>query len=187
GALGLSGPHQRRNAAVAAAMLEALPAPWRPPAQAMEQGFREARLPGRLDRRGRWLFDVAHNPDGMTSLVAALKTLKPARPIHALVSILGDKEWPEMLVQLDTAVDRGVLTIAPSTEGRRWDLEWLRLWLERPDRPPASAAWTLVPDFQEALRTVQEGAGTILVTGSFHTVGDVMAALGLADVTDSPD
>ncbi|HLS48264.1 MAG TPA: folylpolyglutamate synthase/dihydrofolate synthase family protein [Gemmatimonadales bacterium] len=187
GELGLSGPHQRRNAAVAEALLEALPAPWRPPAAAVELGFREGRLPGRLDRRGRWLFDVAHNPDGMKSLVAALRTLKPARPIHALVSILGDKEWPEMLVQLDRAVDRGVLTIAPSTEGRRWDLEWLRQWLDRPDRPPASAAWTLVPDFEEALRTVQDGAGTILVTGSFHTVGDVMAALGLADVTDSAD
>src|SRR5690606_11462668 len=163
--LGLPGPDRRRNATVAEALLEALPAPWRTPAAAVELGLREGRLPGRLDRRGRWLFDVAHNPDGMKSLVAALRTLKPARPIHALVSILGDKEWPEMLVQLDRAVDRGVLTIAPSTEGRRWDLEWLRQWLDRPDRPPASAAWTLVPDFEEALRTVQDGAGTILVTG----------------------
>ena len=89
-----------------------------------------------------------------------------------------------MLVTLDQAVDRGILTIAPSTAGRRWDLDWLRQWLERPDRPPARASWTLVPDFAEAIRTVQEGAGTVLVTGSFHTVGDVMAVLGLADVVD---
>ena len=41
------------------------------------------------------------------------------------------------------------------------------------------AAWTLVPDFRQALAEVQEGAGTMLVTGSFHTVGDVMAALGM--------
>jgi hypothetical protein len=26
---------------------------------------------------------------------------------------------------------------------------------------------------------VQEGAGTVLVTGSFHTVGDVMGAIGM--------
>ena len=32
--------------------------------------------------------------------------------------------------------------------------------------------WSLVPDFGEALAQVQEGAGTVLVTGSFHTVGD---------------
>ena len=185
GPLGLAGPHQRRNAAVAAAVLAALPDRWRPEPEAIARGFGSARIPGRLDRRGRWLFDVAHNPDGIASLVRAIEALDPPRPVHALVSILGDKEWPEMLVRLDRAIDRGVLTIAPGAAGRRWDLDWLRRWLERPDRPPARAAWTLVPDFAEALTTVQEGAGTVLVTGSFHTVGDVMAALGLADVEDS--
>ncbi len=184
GPLGLAGPHQRRNAAVAAALLAALPDRWRPDAAAIERGFAAARIPGRLDRRGKWLFDVAHNPDGMDSLVRALDALDPPGPVHALVSILGDKEWPEMLVRLDQAVDRGVLTIAPSASGRRWDLEWLRHWLERPDRPPARASWSLIPDFGEALAGVQEGAGTVLVTGSFHTVGDVMSALGLADVVD---
>ena len=179
GALGLAGPHQRRNAAVAAAVLEALPPRWSPGPAAVAHAFASARLPGRLDRRGRWLFDVAHNPDGMDALVAALRSAPPPGPVHALVSILGDKEWPEMLVRLDAVVDRGILTIAPSAEGRRWDLEWLRRWLDRPDRPPAHAAWTLVPDFTTAIREVQAGAGTILVTGSFHTVGDVMEAVGL--------
>ena len=179
GPLGLAGPHQRRNAAVAAAVLAALPARWRPEPDAVRRAFAAARLAGRLDRRGRWLFDVAHNPDGMDALVAALRATPPPGPLHALVSILGDKEWPEMLVRLDAAVDRGVLTIAPSAEGRRWDLEWLRRWLERPDRPPAHAQWSLVSDFRVALDEVQRGAGTVLVTGSFHTVGDVMEALGL--------
>jgi folylpolyglutamate synthase/dihydropteroate synthase len=36
-----------------------------------------------------------------------------------------------------------------------------------------------VPEFRQALETVQQGAGTVLVTGSFHTVGDVMSALGM--------
>ena len=180
GALGLAGPHQRRNAGVAAAILEALPAPYRPPPEATAAAFAEARLPGRLDRRGRWLFDVAHNPDGMGALVEALRADPPPGPVHALVSILGDKEWPAMLVRLDEVVDRGVLTIAPSAAGRQWDLEWLRRWLADPARPPAHASWSLVPNFGQALDTVRQGAGTILVTGSFHTVGDVMEALGMA-------
>jgi len=96
-----------------------------------------------------------------------------------LVSILGDKEWPEMLVQLDRAIDRGVLTIAPTAAARGWDIEWLRRWLKDPNRPPAHAEWTLIPDFTEAIETAQEGAGTVLVTGSFHTVGDVMQSLGM--------
>lgn len=182
GALGLAGSHQRRNAAVARRALQELPAPWRPDGEAIEDGFARAFLPGRLDRRGKWLFDVAHNPDGIASLTAAVRELDLPRPVHALVSILGDKAWAEMLVQLDAVVDRGILTVAPTAEGRGWDLEWLRRWLRDPKRPAARAPWTLVPEFESALRRVREGAGTILVTGSFHTVGDVMTALGMAPI-----
>ena len=84
-----------------------------------------------------------------------------------------------MLVQLDQAIDRGVLTIAPTAAVRGWDIDWLGRWLRDPSRPPPHAQWSLEPDFTEALRKVQEGAGTVLVTGSFHTVGDVMTALGM--------
>jgi dihydrofolate synthase/folylpolyglutamate synthase len=179
GPLSLAGPHQRRNAAVAHGILMALPSPYRPPAEAVDRGFGQAHIPGRLDRRGKWLFDVAHNPDGIRALTAALESTRQPRPLHALVSILGDKEWLDMLVQLDRVIDRGVLTVAPTAAGRGWDTKWLRRWLKDPARPPAHAHWTLVPDFRQALAEVQEGAGTVLVTGSFHTVGDVMVALGM--------
>jgi dihydrofolate synthase / folylpolyglutamate synthase len=179
GPLSLAGPHQRRNAAVAHGILMALPQPYRPTPAQISRGFGSCRVAGRLDRRGRWLFDVAHNPDGMRALVAALEAINPRRPLHALVSILGDKEWPEMLVQLDQVIDRGVLTIAPTAAARGWDIDWLGRWLRDPSRPPPHASWTLIPDFSEAIAAVQEGAGTVLVTGSFHTVGDVMSALGM--------
>jgi len=156
-----------------------LPSPWRPDDAAIARGVAQAFIPGRLDRRGKWLFDVAHNPDGMRSLVAALAAAPPPGPVHALVSILGDKDWPEMLVALDCAVSKGVLTLAPTAAGRGWSLEWLERWLRDPARPPARAHWTLVPDFDEAVRQTPEGAGTVLVTGSFHTVGDVMTTLGM--------
>jgi dihydrofolate synthase/folylpolyglutamate synthase len=179
GPLGLDGPHQRRNAALAEAMLKALPSTFRPSDMAIAEGFGAAHAPGRYDRRGRWLFDVAHNPDGIAALLAALKEDRPRRPVHALVSILGDKPWPEMLVALDAGIDLGILTLAPTAADRGWDATWLTEWLARADRPPARAQWHLVPDFQEALSLVERGAGTMLVTGSFHTVGDVMQALGL--------
>jgi hypothetical protein len=35
----------------------------------------------------------------------------------------------------------------------------------------------------EALQRVQVGASTVLVTGSFHTVGDVMGVLGMNSVS----
>jgi dihydrofolate synthase/folylpolyglutamate synthase len=130
------------------------------------------------------LFDVAHNPAGIAALVAALEDQPPPGPLHAIVSILGDKPWPEMLVALDQAIDVGILTLAPTAADRGWDTAWLSEWLARPDRPPQRAEWRLVPDFREALQRVQQGAGTVLVTGSFHTVGDVMKELGLGPVED---
>ena len=177
-ALGLAGPHQRRNAGVAHGILMALPSPYRPDAEAIARGFASASIPGRLDRRGKWLFDVAHNPDGVRALTAAIAAMDLPRPLHGLISILGDKEWPEMLVELDRVLDRGVLTVAPTAASRGWDAAWLRRWLAKRARPPARASWTLIPDFRQALTTAQQGAGTVLVTGSFHTVGDVMEVLG---------
>ena len=182
GSLGLAGPHQRRNAAVARAMLGRLPERYRPSDENVAAGFAGARAPGRFDRRGRWLFDVAHNPDGIAALVEALAADPPPGPVHALVSILGDKPWPEMLVALDQAIDVGILTLAPTAADRGWDTAWLSQWLARQDRPPQRAEWHLVPDFHEALHRVLQGAGTVLVTGSFYTVGDVMAELGMAPI-----
>lgn len=178
GALALLGGHQRRNAAVAEAILQALPDRYRPTAEAIASAFASVTVPGRLDRRGKWLFDVAHNPDGVEALCQALRDLPIRRPVHALVSILGEKAWSDMLVRLDREVDRGILTVTPSAEARGWNVEWLQQWLRDPGRPPARANWQLIPDFAEALARVQEGAATVLVTGSFHTVGDVMAEVG---------
>jgi dihydrofolate synthase/folylpolyglutamate synthase len=180
--LRLLGSHQRRNAGVAHGILMALPERYRPTREQIAAGFAGACIPGRLDRRGRWLFDVAHNPDGMRALAAAIRELDPPRPIHALVSILGDKAWSEMLVLLDGVIDRGVLTRAPTAASRGWDIAWLRRWLRDASRPPARAAWNLVPEFAAALDAASEGAATVLVTGSFHTVGDVMATLGMGPI-----
>ncbi|MBP2646695.1 MAG: folC [Gemmatimonadetes bacterium] len=179
GPLRLEGPHQRRNAAVALAALDALPATWRPEAAAVERGFAEAFIAGRLDRRGRYLFDVAHNPDGVRTLVAALDAQRPPGPVHALVAILGDKDWPEMLRSLDGTVERGVLTVAPTAAGRGWNLEALERWLRDRSAGAGRVQWAIEPDLGRAVERAQEGAGTILVTGSFHTVGDVMHLLGL--------
>jgi dihydrofolate synthase / folylpolyglutamate synthase len=118
----------------------------------------------------------------MRALVAAVRELDLPRPLHALVSILGDKAWPEMLVLLDGVIDRGILTRAPTAASRGWDMAWLRRWLRTTPRPAARAAWSLVPDFDAAIEAASRDAATVLVTGSFHTVGDVMATLGLSPI-----
>jgi dihydrofolate synthase/folylpolyglutamate synthase len=78
-----------------------------------------------------------------------------------------------MLDTLGPVVDRLVLTVPPSIPVmQRWSVDVTA-------GPPGS----FEPDFARALQDIQEGAATILVTGSFHTVGDALARLpGFAPV-----
>ena len=168
GALGLAGPHQARNAAVARVALDVLPAALRPSPDATARGFAAARLAGRFDRRGRWIFDVAHNESGVEVLVEALAAAHPPRPLHALVGILADKPWASMLRRLASVADAVWVTDPPSAPAdRKWNVQ----------AAGAAARAMVEPDFDRALCSAQQGAGTVLVTGSFHTVGDAMARL----------
>jgi dihydrofolate synthase/folylpolyglutamate synthase len=136
----------------------------------LEVGFGRARVPGRFDRRGKWIFDVAHNPNGVDALISVLNQYRPVRPLHALVGVLKDKDWKAMLPRVASAVDQVWLTDPPSAPPeRRWDLTAVAR--------EAGPGFRTEPDFDKALKLVQQGAGTVLVTGSFHTVGDAMARL----------
>jgi dihydrofolate synthase/folylpolyglutamate synthase len=92
------------------------------------------------------------------------------RPLHTLLAVLADKAWPEMVAQLAKVSDRLWLSVPPSAPPeRRWVLEEVARHV-----PPAVI---VEPDFDRALEQVRQGAGTALVTGSFHTVGDALARL----------
>jgi dihydrofolate synthase / folylpolyglutamate synthase len=179
--LGLRGAHQIANAWTALAALGQLPAPFSPAGVEMPASFAHAYVPGRFDVRGKWIFDVAHNPDGMEVLVAALREHAPPRPLHALVGIRNDKEWRRMLELLGPAVDRLVLTVPPSVPLlQRWSADDL---VGQADGRTGGPKTRFDPDFDHALREIQEDAATVLVTGSFHTVGDALGRLpGFAPV-----
>jgi dihydrofolate synthase/folylpolyglutamate synthase len=144
------------------------------------EGIARVRWPGRLqvERAGdvMWIFDVAHNVAGVESLVGALTDLAFPRPIVALVGVLGDKDWRTMLVPLHAAVDHVVLTVPPTAPAdRRWDPA------EALSAAPSERA-EIQLDFGTALEKARAraraGGGSIVVTGSFHTVGDALNALG---------
>ena len=177
----LPGEHQARNAALAAELLGILPDDLRPGWDAIAAGFAGVRWPGRMQVEVRngltWIFDVAHNPAGVQSLAATLDLLDLPRPRVLLAAILSDKEWSAMLPPLLARVDAAILTIAPTApDSRRWDPEAVARSLEVPD----GVAVRVIPDFSAALQRVTTMApyGTVLVTGSVHTVGDALEALG---------
>lgn len=177
-ALGLRGAHQIANALVAHAALRRLPPRFGPAARddgTFPASFADAYIPGRFEIRGKWIFDVAHNPDGMRVVADTIRESGAAirRPLHALVGIRNDKDWKQMLGWLAPIADRLVLTVPPSIPVlQRWSID-----------STAGATPRFEPDFERALREIQDGAASVLVTGSFHTVGDALARLpGFAPV-----
>jgi dihydrofolate synthase/folylpolyglutamate synthase len=179
----LLGAHQADNTALALATLEHLPPDLQPDAETVRRGLAGVRWPGRSqiehDGQGWWLFDVAHNPAGARSLTALLDQVDLPRPHVALLGVLADKDWLGMIPPICERMDRAFLSQPPSApENRRWD--------------PAGAAATVrpllgarcgldaVPSFVAALGAARAaaGPGTVIVTGSVHTVGDALRQLG---------
>ena len=177
--LGLQGRHQHANAWVALAALNALRPPFGPVGDEWPASFEHAYIPGRFDVRGRWIFDVAHNPDGARVLADTLREHDPPHPRRALVGVLGDKDYLGMIDCLAPEVDSFVFTVPDTApERRRWDLGRLERELGR-----LTVAHAFEPEFERALERVQDDAATVIVTGSFHTVGDALARLpGFAPV-----
>lgn len=177
----LIGAHQARNAALAAELLGLLPDDVRPSWEAIERGFAEVRWAGRMQveriRGGTWIFDVAHNPAGVQALCGSLDQVAFDRPLVVIAAILADKEWDEMLPPLLGRADAAILTTAPTApEGRRWDPEHAARSLN------AQIPIRVIPDLPAALMRAETMApyGTVLVTGSVHTVGDALGELGIA-------
>lgn len=178
--LPLIGEHQAVNALLAIELLARLPDTLRPETSDVIHGLSSVFWPGRMqiarDGAFRWLFDIAHNPASVETLTTSLARLDLPRPRIAVVGVLGDKDWRTMLPPLVEYADQVLLTIPPSAAPERvWD--------------PHDAARTLdagprvqvVPDFGDALDRARELAdsGTVVVTGSSHTVGDALEALDL--------
>jgi dihydrofolate synthase/folylpolyglutamate synthase len=191
----LVGEHQAVNAALVVRALERLPEGLRPrDASEVLDGIRTVQWPGRDQIRvvddTEWLFDVAHNTAGVLSLVRVLQGIELPSPRIGLIGVLGDKTWDEMLPPLLAVLDGAVLTQPPSAPStRRWDPG------EAARRARAALAergvedpWMRVqPDFDRAIETVREAArgGTVIVTGSCHTVGDALRHLGLEPFPDT--
>jgi dihydrofolate synthase/folylpolyglutamate synthase len=179
----LVGAHQAANAAVAVAMLDRLPEDLRPRASEVRKGIARVRHHGRNELRridGRtWLFDVAHNPAGILALADTIDRLLLPRPLVALVGILGDKDWRAMLPPLLDRADAVVLTVPPSAPmDRRWN-PWAVLEAIQADG--ARADVSAVDDLDAAVTraAARAGSGSVIVTGSVHTVGGAMKAMGI--------
>ena len=174
----LIGAHQAINAALAVNAASLVTNP--PRRTSVVAGLANVRWPGRMqvERFGEqtWIFDVAHNVAGVQALTHTIEHLEIARPLTLVIGILGDKDWQAMLPPLFELADRAILTRPPTApDNRAWDPAAVLAEV------PCEHA-EVVLDFADALKeaATATGEGTVLVTGSFHTVGDALIMLGRA-------
>jgi dihydrofolate synthase/folylpolyglutamate synthase len=176
----LPGAHQAGNVALAVRCLELLPPSLVPDRDAVMEGMAEVRWPGRLQivsgAEGTWVFDVAHNVAAVRALGESIPRLALPEPTVLLVGIQGDKDWRCMLPPLFAMSGEAILTQPPTVPPeRRWHpLEAAGAVEPRPNLH-------ILPDFPEALARARKlaGEGTVVITGSHHTVGDAMNLLGI--------
>jgi dihydrofolate synthase/folylpolyglutamate synthase len=175
---GLAGAHQASNASLAVLMLNAAGGDFSTTLAQAREALPAVRLPGRFQRVGPYIFDVAHNPDGAAVLATTVDAVQPPTPRTAVLCVLADKDWRGVMTALSGVVDSFILTDAPSAPtSRAWDRE-SALWFAR------ERGWSAVsePDFDRALVRATEVSSTVVVTGSFHTVGDAMLRLNVDPV-----
>ncbi|MEM8684297.1 MAG: bifunctional tetrahydrofolate synthase/dihydrofolate synthase [Pseudomonadota bacterium] len=168
----LEGDFQIANAAGALALLDSIGLSL--DRVGVDRGLRAMSLPGRMQRHGNWLFDVAHNPAAATELAQTLQqAAEPGRRV-ALVGMLDDKDVAGVLAALAPVVDHWV--VAPAVSPRALSVDVLA------DRiaTVSDAVITRAADIEDAVQHARDAGGdTTLVTGSFFVVGPVQQALGL--------
>jgi dihydrofolate synthase/folylpolyglutamate synthase len=178
---GLSGLHQLSNARLAVAAIDVLMRDARfsmlyprVNAPAVARGLARVRaytgLRGRLQRAGpggKYLLDVAHNPDGIRALVATLRhTLRT--PLTVVFGVMKDKDYRGMLGELKPIAER-LIAVAPSNP-RALSAGRLRRAAERVGHR-AVRGGTVAAGIRRA------GAGRILIAGSHYVVGEAFGAL----------
>jgi dihydrofolate synthase/folylpolyglutamate synthase len=155
-------------------MLRAAKAPWTVSLEEAAEVLPVVKLPGRFQVLRNIILDVAHNIDGIRSLVRTLDLVRPPAPIVAVLGVLNDKDWRSMITTLGPAVERIILVAPPSAPAARaWNPAEAEMFAKS-----VNVDARFEEDFDLAIRSAAGASGTTLITGSFHTVGDALIALG---------
>jgi dihydrofolate synthase/folylpolyglutamate synthase len=169
GDLALKGHHQRTNAALASALLEAAAqVGLRVEPRHVEAGLRTARWPARLEQFGNVLVDGAHNPHAVSAVVRALPALLAGRQVHAVFGALQDKDAAAMLALL-APVCASMHYCAPESP-RAYEPQALASL-------QAGAVYTSARAAMDGARRAAGRDGVVLCLGSLYLAAEVRALL----------
>jgi len=176
--IGLAGDHQAANARLAVMGLEELRDMGlrRISTESIRNGFRAVRentsLRGRMETlasRPLVIVDVAHNPDGISTLVHSLQSLVVGRPV-VVFGVMQDKDYRSMIKALG-AIARLVIAVRPNTDRASRSSDVVREFHSFGKR--ALDGRSVVEGVERAIKEVRQRE-YILVTGSHYVVGEVL-------------
>lgn len=183
-ALPLRGTHQRRNAALAVAVVRVLQDKLPVDEAALRRGLEAVRWAGRLQMakvNGQdFLLDGAHNPDGVHALVQTLRSEFSERPLALVLGMLADKDCELMCRELAPLAGRIAAVRVSSSRSLAPAVlaEFCR-------RASPAAAVTTHESVPEALAAVSDmdcldsAPRLVVVAGSLYLIGEAMERLGL--------
>ena len=165
----LAGEHQVSNALTAIAALKVLATP----PQAIEEGFRLVRWPGRLERVSRQpeiILDGAHNPAGARALAGHIRRFYAGRRVRLVYGAMRDKAVAEAAGILFPLADEVSLTAPDHPRAVR--PEAIRGLVDHP-------RLRVAPSLPAALELLHQSSPdqVSFITGSLYLVGAARALL----------
>lgn len=172
--LNLTGEHQIANAACAVLALENLNHKFtRLNRDSIIAGLNEVKWRGRLElykEKPTVILDVAHNPDGIRSLVNALRGFFPRRKVNFIFGVMEDKDYKKMLQILGRLAKEIILVQVEYHRSAK--LETLIKTAQE-----IGIRYRDIPNLNEAYRFALCNIGeeeVLCITGSHFTVGEFL-------------
>ncbi len=181
----LAGEHQRRNAACALGVLEALSDRLPVDKRAALAAIAGARVRARLERRridglDVW-FDVAHNPAGAAAVAHALAEPGGGAPLHLVFAALGDKDLTGIAAALApvaaSVACAGLEHFRAADAAAQADVWRSALELARGPGIEVDACADIAAAWASAAARARADGRPVLVAGSFVTVGAALELL----------
>ncbi len=172
--LPLLGDHQIRNATLVIMAINLLSSGiFNIKIEDIYHGLFDVHWPGRLqilDNSPKIILDVAHNPDGMSSLVKAIQTTFTYNEIIVILGIVKNKNYRAMIKNISTIANR-IIAVKPDTH-RALDPKYLVREAEKYNIKTDSF-YSVAAGLEHAIKNVGSNS-LILGTGSHYTVGELI-------------
>jgi len=173
----LHGEHQIFNASAVLQTLEVIRSERPVSDEAIRQGLSKVNLPGRF----QWvpgdppiLLDVAHNPQAAVALANSLEEFAADRPVHAVFSVMGDKDIKGVVSPMKSIIDHWYVAPLPTPRGA----DPTRIVQAIVDCKIEQSKATIYNQFREALNAAKTACrkdGLVVVFGSFFLISEYFA------------